>query len=94
MHSTQNTKRQTNLFLSRLTDNNSNKGATDKLEIYGRHYAKIIIYPEKTLRIYRAHWWWNIADGAMATKWAMYYKQRFCNALAIEHKYNDSLQNY
>ena len=52
MHSTRNTKRQTNLFLSCLTYDNSNKKAADELEIYGRHYAKIIIYLEKTLRIY------------------------------------------
>ena len=55
MRSTWNTKRQTNLFLSCLIDENSNKGAVDELEIYGRRYAKIVIYPEKTLRIYYAH---------------------------------------
>ena len=55
MRSTWNTKRQTNLFLSRLIDENSNKGAVDESKIYGRHYAKIVIYPEKTLCIYYAH---------------------------------------
>ena len=30
-------KRQMNLFLSHLIDDNSNKGAADKLEIYGHH---------------------------------------------------------
>jgi len=44
-----------NLFLSSLTDENSNKGAADESKIYGRHYAKIVIYPEKTLRIYYDH---------------------------------------
>ena len=43
------------MFLSRLIDENSNKGAVDESEIYGRPYAKIVIYPEKTLRIYYAH---------------------------------------
>jgi len=55
MHSTQNMKCQKNLFLSRLTDDNLNKGAADESEIYGRHYAKIVIYPEKTLHIYYYH---------------------------------------
>jgi len=64
MHSTRNTKHQMNLFLSRLTNDNSNKGAADESEIYGCHYAKIIIYLEKTLRIYYDHWWWNVTDGA------------------------------
>ena len=27
----------------------------DESEIYGCHYAKIVIYPKKTLRIYYAH---------------------------------------
>ena len=27
----------------------------DESEIYGRHYAKIVIYLEKTLRIYYDH---------------------------------------
>ena len=27
----------------------------DELEIYGRHYAKIVIYLKKTLRIYYDH---------------------------------------
>ena len=55
MRSTRNTKHQTNLILSRLIDENSNKGAVDESKIYGRRYAKIVIYPEKTLRIYYAH---------------------------------------
>lgn len=53
--STQNTKCQMNLFLSRLTDDNSNKGAVNESKFYGHHYAKIVIYPEKTLRIYYGH---------------------------------------
>jgi len=32
----------------------------DEPEIYGRHYTKIVVHPEKTLRIYYAHWWWNV----------------------------------
>jgi len=55
MRNTQNVKRMTNLFLSLPTDDNSNKGAADESEIYVRHYAKIVIYPEKTLRIYYDH---------------------------------------
>ena len=39
----------------------------DESEIYGCHYAKIVIYPKKTLRIYYAHWWWNVMDGATIT---------------------------
>ena len=30
-------------------------------------------------------------DGATVTKWAMNFRQIFCNALAVEHKYSDSL---
>ena len=63
----------------------------DKSEIYGRHYVKIVIYPEKTLRIYYNYWWRNVTDGATITEWAMNIRERFCNALAIEHKYSDSL---
>ena len=38
-------------------------------------------------------------DGATVTEWAVNFKQRFCNALAIKHKCTDSLpineaQNY
>ena len=44
-----------NLFLSHLTDDHSNKGAADESEIYGRHYAKIVIYSEKALHIYFDH---------------------------------------
>ena len=44
-----------NLFLSRLIDDNLTKGAADESEIYGRHYAKIVSYLEKTLHIYYYH---------------------------------------
>ena len=91
MRNTQNTKRQTNLFLSRLIDNNLNKGVANESKIYGHHYAKIVIYSEKMLRIYYDHWWPNVMDGATVIEWAMNFKQRFCNALAVEHKYSDSL---
>ena len=91
MHSTRKTKHQTNLFLSRLTDNNSNKGATDESEIYGRHYAKIFIYAKKTLRIYYNHWWRNVTNKAAVTEEAVNFRQRFYNALAVKHKYSDSL---
>ena len=55
MCNTWNTKRQMNLLLSCLIDDNSNKGVADELEIYGCHYVKIVIYSEKTLRIYYDH---------------------------------------
>ena len=41
--------------------------------------------------IYYAHWWQNVTDGAAVTEWAVNFRPRFCNALAIWHKYNDSL---
>ena len=63
----------------------------DESEIYGRHYVKIVVYPEKTLCIYYDHWWLNVTDGVAVTKWVVKFKQRFCNALAVEHKYSDSL---
>ena len=63
----------------------------DESKIYGRHYAKIVIYLEKTLRIYYDHWWKNVMDGATVTKWAVKFRQRFYNALAVEHKYSNSL---
>ena len=63
----------------------------DELEIYGRRWVKIVIYLEKTLHIYYDHWWWNVMDGATVTEWAMNFKQKFCNTLAIEHNYSDSL---
>ena len=63
----------------------------DELEIYGRHYMKIVIHPEKTLRIYYAHWRWNVMDEAMVTEWAVISRQRFCNALAVKHKCSTSL---
>ena len=31
------------------------QGVTDESKIYGRHYAKIVIYPEKRLHIYYDH---------------------------------------
>ena len=43
------------------------------------------------LCIYYSYWWQSVTDGATITKWAMNFRQRFCNALAIQHKYNDSL---
>ena len=42
-------------------------------------------------RIYYAHWWQNVTDGATITEWVVNFKPRFCNALAIGHKYSDSL---
>ena len=33
----------------------------------------------------------NVMNGTMGTKWAVNFKPRFCNAVAIKHKYNDSL---
>ena len=55
MRNTQNRKRQTNLFLSRLKDDKMNKGVADESEIYGRHYKQIVIQSKKTLRIYYDH---------------------------------------
>ena len=55
MRSTQNTKRHTNLFLSRLKDEKTNKGVVDELEIYGHHYTQIVIHSEKALCIYYEH---------------------------------------
>ena len=63
----------------------------DGSEIYDCHLAKIVINQEKTVRIYYAYWWQSITDGATVTKWAVNFRQRFCNALAVEHKYNYSL---
>lgn len=62
----------------------------DESEIYGRHYVKIVIYPEKTLSIYYDHWWRNIMDRATVIEWAVNFRQKFCNALAVEHKCSDS----
>jgi len=53
----------------------------------------VVIHPEKTLRIYYDHWWQNVTDGPTVTKWVVASRQRFCNALAIEHKCNTSLPN-
>ena len=63
----------------------------DELEIYSRHYTKVFIHLEKTLRIYYDHWWQNVTDGPMVTKWVVASKQRFCNAIVVEHKCNTSL---
>ena len=63
----------------------------DELEIYGRHYAKIVIYLKKTLHIYYDHWWRNVTDGTIVTEWAVNFRQRFYNALAVEHKHSGSL---
>ena len=41
--------------------------------------------------IYYAHWWQNVTDRATVTKWAVNFRPRFCNALAVEYKYSDSL---
>ena len=41
--------------------------------------------------IYYAHWWQRVMDGAAVTKWAVNFKQRSCNTLAVKHKYSDSL---
>ena len=63
----------------------------DEPKIYGRHYMKIVIHPEKTLRIYYAHWWWNVTDGATVIEWVVISRQRFYIALAVEHKCSTSL---
>ena len=63
----------------------------DESKIYGRHYVKIVIYPKKTLHISYDHWWLNVTDGAAITECVVKFKQRFCNVLAVEHKYSDSL---
>ena len=41
--------------------------------------------------IYYTHWWQNVIDGVTVTEWAVNFKSRFCNELAIEHKYSNSL---
>ena len=43
------------------------------------------------LRIYYAHWGQSVTDGSTVTKWAVNFKQRFCNTLAVKHKYSNSL---
>ena len=63
----------------------------DESKISGCHYVKIVIYSEKMLCIYYNHWWQNVTDGATITEWAVNFRQRFCTALAVEHKYSDSL---
>ena len=65
------------------------QGGSYESEIYGHHYTKIVIYPEETFRIYYAHLWRNVTDGATVTEWAVNFRQRFYNALAIEYKYSD-----
>ena len=84
MRNTWNTKRQKNLFLSHITNDNSNEGAVDESKIYGRHYTKIVIYPEKMLCIYYNYWWQNVTDRATVIEWAVNFRQRFCNALSID----------
>ena len=49
MRSTRHTKRQIDLFLSHLTDDNLNKGASNESKIYGRHYAKIVVFPREAI---------------------------------------------
>ena len=51
----------------------------------------VVIHPEKTLRIYYDHWWQNVTDGLTVTKWAVASKQKFWNALTVEHKCSTSL---
>ena len=63
----------------------------DELEIYDHHKSEIVINQEKTSCIYYAHWWQSVTDEAMVIEWAMNFRQRFCKALTVEHKYNDSL---
>ena len=50
-----------------------------------------LINQEKTLSIYYTHWWQRVMDEAMVTNWVVNFKQRFCNALAVKHKYSNSL---
>ena len=64
---------------------------TDEPKIYGCHYKKVVIHPEKTLCIYYDYWWQNVTDGPMVTEWAVASRQRFCNALIVEHKCSTSL---
>ena len=63
----------------------------DESEIYDRHKAKIVINQKKMSHIYYVHWWLSVTNGATVIEWAVNFRQRFFNALAIEHKYNDSL---
>ena len=43
------------------------------------------------LRIYYTNWWQSVTDGETVIEWAVNFRQRFYNGLAIEQKYNDSL---
>ena len=79
------------MFSSRLIDKNSNTGAINESEIYDRRYVEIVINQEKMLRIYYAHWWQSVTEGATVIEWAVNFRKIFCNALAIEHKYSNSL---
>ena len=63
----------------------------DESKIYDHHKSEIVLNQEKTSCIYYAHWWQSVTDGAMVIEWAVNFRQKFCNALTIEHKYNDSL---
>ena len=63
----------------------------DEPIIYGHYYTKAVIHLEKTLRIYYDHWWQNVTNGPTVTKWVMASRQRFYNALAVEHKCSTSL---
>ena len=63
----------------------------DESEIYDRHKAKIVINQKKMSHIYYVHWWQSVTNGATVIEWVVNFRQRFFNALAIEHKYNDSL---
>ena len=51
----------------------------------------IVINQEKMLCIYYTHWWQSVTDGATVTEWVVNFKQKFCNALAVKHKYSNSL---
>ena len=63
----------------------------DEPEIYGHHYKKVVIHSKKTLHIYYDHWWQNVIDKPTVTEWVVASRQRFCNALVVEHKCNTPL---
>ena len=46
----------------------------EESKIYGCHYAKIVIYSEKTLRLYYDHWWGNVMDRVVVTEWAANFR--------------------
>ena len=56
------------------------KGAANESEIYGRLTQRSSFTQRRRY----------VTDGAMVTEWAVISKQRFCNALVVEHKYNTS----